>query len=398
MKKTNFQSLFPHYRLNKTNIYEKLLILGFSFGVFMSYDIIDNARYVILLIVELLLFVKMCKSVKAVREFLFVFLITLLITIIFVFLSSQPILLINRVLPMLSVFGIVIVGKAKKHVNIEIVIKGFLNFYLYLAAYVNIDYVMFLFNKTSIWEPISYIGVRACGPQGDPNFLALYSCVALLLLLHLNTNRFLKITGSIIFLLNIVFANSLAAIIILVFAILFNGFLSNNNCYKNIIILCVYFSIIFLYGTYSDVFENIGTWLLSILYKGDSKYVTAKYLSLDYRLLHQYQALQIFLKEWWGQGPRQVVMQLGLDTHNSYVGFMFEQGIFGIILIIVTLKNNVKNNFNRYISLFIMLLALVLNVHMTGVYSLFLLSQYYIDDNRRKTWGGYHEKHFIHFR
>lgn len=375
------KNLFPHYRIKNINMYEIMLILGIFFGVFVSSDIFTYARYILVLLVQIMLLLQLSHNRGLIRQYLVCMILVFFITVVFVLIDTDLILIINRIFPLISVYGIIIVGNAHKYVDIKKVICGFINLYVYLMIVVDLDMLMFYTTGHAIWKPISYIGYRAVGPQGDSNFLALYSTAVLLLVLHIGLERKFKYLSVIVLGISIILANSLSAYILFIVTIVLNRFISDNNRRKNIIILLVYFLGILFYANYTNEFRLIGEKILSVFYNGDLVKAAVKYKSLDARFSTQLNALTIFTKEWWGQGPRQLVLQLGLDTHNSYVGFMFEQGILGLFLIIFSLKKRVRNSFNRYLSLFLMLFAIVLNIHLTGIYTLFLLSQYYVDDN-----------------
>lgn len=375
-------------RWYELNFIEKALVIYLFLGSFISVDSLNIARYMLALLIQIYVFGTVLLQKKKYKItlncYLNVLFVVVLIALNFFIINVPFITGMNRILPILSVFGMVIIGETEQ-INIGRVLHFYVKIYIALIAFVNIDSFMFILGGNAIWEPISYLGHRYCGPFGDPNFMALFSgAILIIVILNGKVSKIRYIFSIVMLLLNILLADSLSTYIFLAITFIFGKcFKDKNLLKKQIIFLGFYFCFITLYGIFSDEISKGVTHWLEILYNGNTFKAQAKYTSLEIRLDTQYRAIKAVIEHIWGQGPLQIVSQLGHDTHNSYVGFLFEQGILGLYLIIITVSRAIKSNkYTSHISTFLFLSGILLNIHYTTIYSLFLMLQYLENGNQ----------------
>lgn len=371
-------------QLGCITVLEKLIVLQLILGCFMTNRFLLIIRYSIGLFVQLfLLFFYIANDVKVKRKSPFVkYLICLaiifVIAVLFFFMKIDDVTIINRVLPLLSVFGIVILGEQKYGININEIAFKFVKIYILLILIVNLDAIIFMITGRGIWIPISYLGYRYSGFFNDPNFMAIFSAVVFIILLKSkeNYNNIYRVIGMVILIINILLARALSTYILLTFVLLINKFISLKiSLKKQVLFICAYLAVIFFYSNFKSEFMEFFIYILKHTY-GDINRATIKYGSLTARFDTQLTAIKLIIERWWGYGPRQIVPFLGLDTHNSYIGITFEQGLLGLILILVSLKRKIENSMASYVGMFLMLSALLINIHYTAIYSLFLIVQY----------------------
>lgn len=377
------------------------IIIGFGLfaGAFLNCDIAKYTFYILLLIAQLALIVKMIAinsrirglTINSIRYFIIIWIICL-IMIDFLFQNVDVIRIINRILPLTAIFGSIICGEEKLKLDIKKIIEVFVSLYLFLCFVIILDYIRYRLTGIAVWMPISYLGKRYPGSFGDPNFMALYSGMVFIILYYENSYFVRYRTLSLLLVLTtIIMSGALSTIILLPISILlYNRKRGRNNRHKLFLIFSIYFIFQLIYTLFSSEFENILVQLLSNIYGGTTgAYV--KYRSLAARIDVQSHALQIFLTNIWGQGPLQIVGQLGRDTHNSFIGIIFEQGILGLLLLIITVRNKKTNNaIIDVCGTFVFLSALLLNVHFTSIYTLFLILQYSnIECQKRRLFKGH---------
>lgn len=385
MRKISFLNSNKRYQGNL--FLENLLIIYFSIGVFLVNDTINISRYIIGLCIQtysLMIILRSSKRFKiGIHGYLNIVSIVGLIAVSFFIIGVPTMTTINRILPILSVFGIIILGENSINININRVIKIYVQIYTLFICLVNLDAVRFMLSKNAIWKPISYMGYRYTGPFGDPNFMALFSVVVLLLIFYSkDLGKKFSLFAIVVLLWNIILANSLSAYIFLFLTVIINKYFNDKNLFrKQIFFLVMYIVAITLYIVFKSQIEDFVTYVLYKLYDNNSFAAQIKYTSLAIRLDTQVEAITIAIKELLGQGPLQIVSQLGHDTHNSYVGFFFEQGALGVWLIVCTWSRKLKaNKLVAPISTFLFLSGMLLNIHYTTIYSLALMLQYKKED------------------
>lgn len=366
----------------KTRKIEFLIALDILLGCFLLYDILKILRYVLSLLIQLVVIKQIMtnyhtkSNCSILKKYVLVVLSIFLIATIFVFKQIETTLIVNRIFPLISIFGFYLFLENKSNLNLDYIVNLFIRWYIYLALIVDIDCFAYLFLHRSIWEPISWLGLRFGGPFGDPNFAALFSAVVLIIVInqsyHSKRKWFFKV---LILIVNILLAGSLSTFLLIPASIYISKlFKDSGNLQKQITIFLIYIFLMTFYEAHSQqLFDTLTKWLTGLY--GEAEAAMLKYSSLEIRLDTQVEALKIFLKDLSGQGPHQLVPQLQHDTHNSYVSIAFENGILGILLIFMTLRSTNVNKVVNQTGTFLMLSALLLNVHEMAIYSLFIIMQ-----------------------
>ncbi len=376
------QGLNPYYRrTNKLNISEFITVAIFVLGLFALSDAAKITRYILSLLLQISLLIRNRRHNSSifVSYFLVVALVGLCV-VNFVFNNTEMTLIINRALPLLSMFGVVLIGEATRHIDLKRVIVTFVKVYVFIMLIAMFDYMIYLLiGRALLWNPFLYLGARATGPLGDPNFLGLFSVAVLMLVWSMDFKRRYKIFASVILLTMILLSLSISTWLIAIVSIVANKILPSNNRKKAVIIFVADLAFLLLFSIFRENIFEVGSKIMTIFYGGDTWAGELKFGSAMIRFDAQVGAMEIFLESWIGEGPHQLVPQLGHDTHNSYISFLFEGGIPELLLIFVTLRKKISNPFNKILGTFLMLFALVLNIHDTAIWSLFILSQYYED-------------------
>ena len=376
------KNLYQYYhKLNKLNILEIVTVMILVFGLFPPSEIAKLSRYILSLLLQIFLLIKYQRhNTPVVKNYFVIISLIALCAFNFVVNNIEICLIIKRVLPLLSMFGIGLIGSATEQIDMKKVIKTFVEIYVVLMLIVAVDYLIYIITRrVFLWEPYLYLGVRATGPIGDPNFLGLFTVSVLLIVWNMDYKRRYKIFASVILIAMILLSLSISTWLIAILSFVLNRVLPKNNRNKAIVIFLVDLAFLWIFQIFRDDILYLGSKIMTFFYGGDIWAGELKFASAMIRFDTQVKAVEIFGKNWIGQGPHQMVPQLGHDTHNSYLSFLFEGGIPELLLIFVTLRNRVSNPFNNNLGTFLMLFALVLNVHDTMIWSLFLLSQYYND-------------------
>lgn len=369
---------------------EKLISIDILLGAFMIYTPLKYLRYLLSLAIQSYLLVKVLamnkygkKATKATVRYLFTMMAIGLISIVFLFLDVKPTDAINRILPLIAIFGFIIIAEERLKLNINLIVFTFVRLYVFLAFIMNVNNIVYLACGKAIWVPIHWLGLRYAGPFADSNFTALFSAAVFLTVWYADD---IKSTTKWFYLfhlgINILFAGALSTYLLLPCSMLITCmWKTGNNIKKQVVILAVYAILLYLYWKFNVQFQESVTGILYRIYHSVQG-ARAKYISLQWRLDTQVKAMKIFFEEWWGQGPRQIAPQLVHDTHNSYVAILFEQGIVGFFLILLTLSGSAQSKASKYVGTYLMLSALLLNVHYMSIYTLFILIQYKKEDNR----------------
>ncbi len=376
------QDLSPFYqRRNKLNISEIITVAIFVLGLFALSDVAKLSRYILSLLLQISLLIRNRRHKASVLTSYFLVLSLVGLCVVNFLINNIEIMrIINRALPLLAMFGVVLIGEATRQIDLKKVICAFTKIYVIIMLIVAVDYLIYVVTGTVfIWEPYIYLGARATGPLGDPNFLGLFSVAVLLIVWSMDFKRRYKIFASIVLIAMILLSLSLSTWLIFLVSIVANKILPNNNRKKAIIIFVADLMFLLVFAIFRENIFEIGSKILTIFYGGDTWAGELKFGSAMIRFDTQVKAIEVFMENWIGQGPHQMVPQLEHDTHNSYISFLFEGGLPELLIIFVTLRKKVSNPFNRILGTFLMLFALVLNVHDTAIWSLFILLQYYED-------------------
>lgn len=378
MKMTNMKSL---KKLSIRNIIEWICPFYLCIGALQGITVLDNVHYVLGLLIQcfsIILFLIIQKvSRKHFKNYLLIVSIIGIITIQFMIKDIDIKLIVNRVFPLLSIFGITIMFDPILKINLKNIIKRTECMFVFVNIAMLFDILLQKFFKIGIWYPMNYLGNRYSGPFGDPNFAALYIVVTLFMVFGSNREKKRKLILGLMLGANLLFTGSLSAILLFIVVIFIRKiplFRNRNILMTQIIIFSIYILLLSIWMEYDDIFMKYGIVLLQKIYNSVGS-AQIKYNSLRARFEVQWKALRIGMRNVTGQGPRQIVPQLGRDTHNSYIGFFFEQGILGVILILNSLRFYKRDisEVSRCCFYFIILMALLLNVHYVTVYSILLV-------------------------
>lgn len=361
---------------------ETFLVVDLLLGAFAIYDFLKIVKYLLSLLLQgkTVLNILANRSYKGYSiffaKYILVIICTAFIGIIFYFKNIEGELIINRIFPLLSMFGFVIFLEPKSGIDLTRVLSCFCKLFVVLALIINIDSFLFIFVGKSLWQPMSWMGLRYSGPFGDPNFYAIFSATVLLTILFDNSlfSKYRKVAISIL-VISLLLAMALSTLILLPISIFLSKCLKGmTHIQKQMVVIGFYLWFISFYAVAGDDIFKLITNALTYFY-GDVGDAVLKYSSLEIRLDTQVEALGIFFNDIWGQGPQQIVTQLNHDTHNSYLSVAFADGIFGLIIIFLTLTNNRPFKVENVVGTFLMLSALLLNIHELTIYSLFILMQ-----------------------
>jgi hypothetical protein len=377
-------------------IIEFALVLYFTLGGLENVEYLKYADYIISLSIQVLiyLYILMNKNIKIRSKVLATYFVNFslisMILVNFIVLDIQLLDILNRILPLISIFGFIIVFgiNSDRYMDFNEVIKKTIYGYAIIGSVVLFDALSFLVFNISLWPPESYLGLRFSGPFFDSNFLGLFFGSFLIVLLYYN-NSSIKYKSIIIliFLANLILSLSWTNIALFLVSLILWYFIKFKDLFiKQILVLVLYFIFIYIYinnfRDYQILFLNFFSSFLPFT----EPELLAKFLSFDYRLKAQFQAIEVFKENIMGMGPRTLVPVIGMDTHNSYIGILFELGVPGFLLLLI----NVRFKLEQYskmlsaLSTFVFLMSLTLNVHYTVIYTLLLaliINKHYLDKN-----------------
>ncbi|AMQ07889.1 O-antigen ligase family protein [Sporosarcina psychrophila] len=359
--------------------------------------IIRYADYIISLCLQLVIIIYILtnKNLKLGGRILSLYAINLSIIVIilinFINLNVNSVDAVNRILPLISIFGVILIFSisSNKILDFNNVLKITVYGYFILGSLIILDAISFLFLHVSIWSPDYYLGIRFSGPFSDPNFLGLFYGALSIIIIFCDT---LKVKHKkliiIVFLINLIISLSWTSIALFIVSVFSGFFLRLKNLFvKQLTVVGLYFLIIYLYNQNYKEFEMLFLNIFSPILPFSINELVAKFLSLDYRFKAQIEAIQIVKDNLMGMGPGTLVSNIGRDTHNSYIGFLFELGLPGFILLLVSVKFRLRkyNKLVNILSTFVFLMSLTLNVHYTVVYPLLMLvliNRYYLEKEK----------------
>lgn len=370
-------------RINIVSLIEILMVLYFVFGA-IEFNLIKYFGNSISIVIQLttIIFIILNKNVIIVRPKVLLLYVANIFIIIFIFLifllnDNGVITSLNRILVILSIFGLIIVLSIYNYINLNKVIKYTLYCYFIIGIIVLIDALFFLLFKNSLWPPENYLGLRFSGPFYDSNFLGLFFGVFFILALYYKEHFIInKKILLIVFLMNLLISLSWTSIIFFVVSLSIGYFCKYNNIFwKQNIILIMYFIFINFFTENMNDIKVLFIKFLSKILPFSIDQLNAKFLSFQYRVDAQFKAIELNSEKPFGWGPHSTVPMIGRDIHNSYIGFLFELGILGLLLILINLIFNLSNS-QKYLSIlatYIILMALTLNVHYSVVFALTML-------------------------
>lgn len=366
--------------MKKNNLLTIFLPLYFVIGMLKGMSIFEHTDYILSILIQLLVLFILIKEKKQINKKFFSLyvaniLLILIIGIYFMVIDCEFSLIINRILPLFSIYGLIIILVRRNEINFKEIINNTINLFSILGIIIIFDIICYLIFSKSIWPPISYLGNRFSGPFYDSNFMAITYGVILITALYMEMKHKKEII--LISIICILAAKSWSTIIFIILTILIHLVLKIN--FKNLFLKQIIFIIVDI--LFIIVFHKYNTDLSKIFMKMLSgtnfsvAEIMAKFKSLDLRITAQYSALKLFIVSPLGHGPRTIVTYLGMDIHNSYIGFLFEQGIFGGLLQIINMPAiNSNEKFSDTITTFIIMVAFFINIHYLSIFVFVILT------------------------
>lgn len=379
------------------NILNILLILYFFLGMQKNIFLLRYIDYILAIIIQiyyLFLIKKNKESLSKDKLFLYLFnlAIIFLIFIIFIFMQVNVYKILFRVLPLISIFGFLIITGNNKYYNVNEIIKNVIFLYGILGIIILMDSIIFYIFQVSLWPPQYYLGNRFSGPFYDPNFLSITYSFFFIVLFY-NKEFFGKYWKYliIIFSINILLGMSWSSIIILLLSFLTSKILSFQNMFnKQIFIFLIYFFIIISFSFFAGELQNIFVNIFEPLKLFSIDELNAKFLSLMLRIDTQVKALSLIPTHFLGYGPQTIVTFLGRDVHNSVVAYLFELGIPGLLLIICSMPRTKcqYSKMTNVLSTFFIFISLTIDMHYSILF-VFLLFIIYTENNNILTKKSY---------
>lgn len=365
-----------------SGLIETLIVLYVVTGSLTGIGPINKLFYVIGLVAEILALFHLLNSryadKKILKCYLEIMATNVLITFGFILGGTSVQLVFSRSMSLICIFGCIIFFVPELKVDLFRVLIRVKKVMLVIAAIMLFDIICNKLTGLGIWKPITYLGYRYSGPFYDSNYAAAYmGCILLLVWTDGDFDNNKKWIATLILGANIYFCGSLTSIlalfICLIATVLKKMIPINRVIVFHLICLGIYVAIIMIWSNNRQFFYEIGTGLLGKIYPDGGK---AKYISLQIRFETQYKALRIAALNFWGQGPHQLVPQLGHDTHNSFFSFFFEEGYLGLLLLLQSLRYQAPKitNFAFYLVLFITINIFLLDIHYTTIYTILLIS------------------------
>ncbi len=369
---------------------EELMVLYVVTGAFTSIGPISKLFYIIGLIAEILSLFYLINGryvgEKILKYYLEIITTIVLITFGFIINGTPIKLVLSRSMSLICIFGCIIFFAPELRIDLFRVLVKVKKIMIIIAAVMLIDIICHKVTGFGFWKPITYLGYRYSGPFYDSNYAAAYlGCILLLVWMDGDFNSKKRWIATIILVTDIYFCGSLTsilALLICVFAAALKKLIHINNIMVfQLICLSIYVTMLIIWSNNRQFFYNAGTGLLGSLYSDGGK---AKYISLQIRFETQFKALRIAVLNFWGQGPHQLVPQLGHDTHNSFFSFFFEEGYLGVLLLIQSLRYQASKitKLAFYLVLFITINTFLLDIHYTTIYTILLIS-IQIEGNKR---------------
>lgn len=377
MKVISFRNL--NVQLNKSFL-ELLLSIYVVLGALTGIPILSHTFYFVGILVIFCSYV-LLYSMRGFSRKMFIVHFEIFIVIFGIFLGFffrdvSFSLIFTRIMTLFCIFGITICFAPELQIDIENVLRLIREMLLFISIVMFIDIMIQKIVGIGIWKPIMYLGYRYSGPFYDSNYAAVYlGCTLLLVVLGGGYKVGKKVFFATILLLDILFCGSLTAFLGLFITFLMMLFLKNLTfsriMYIHIVFLVMYVFILCIWHNNQELFYNSGIEILSKVYHEGAE---AKYISLQMRFAAQYKALEIGVQSFWGEGPHQLVPQLGRDTHNSFFSIFFEEGYLGMLLIILSLKFQARKicKLAKAMCIFVTISIFMLDIHYTTAYTILL--------------------------
>jgi O-antigen ligase len=280
-----------------------------------------------------------------------------------------------RTITLLSIFGLTIVFCISE-INYKTVIKNTLLLFALLGMVIFIDSMRFILFDVSVWGPETYVTNRFSGPFFDSNFLSITYAILFIMVLFGkyfgNTYKKYLLT---LFAILILLGGSWSAISILLISLFLGYFIRNRNFgKKQIIIILIYvIGVLATLGSLNTIENSFNNFTANL--GVGVKETTAKYLSFENRIVVQNEALNGVVLKPFGHGPQSIVNNVGRDTHNSYIGVVYELGILGLCLLLINVTYR-RHGYDRMLNIlttYFFFIALTINIHYSSIYFLLLI-------------------------
>lgn len=359
------------------NLLEFLLVLYFSLGMLKGIRIFEYVDYILSIGIQVLcIYYISKKDNKFPKKYILMLFFILLLVFEFIIIDVGIGGIIKRVFPLISIFGIILVNNIEE-INIELLIKRILDFYFILGSFIILDAIFYYVFSFSIWPPERYLGYRFSGPFYDSNFMSITYCAMLILKFFIDYHKENKIDllKIIVFVICILLGKSWSAIIVIIVSFVISKIMKSDNLFKKqLIFIMIYFFLLYFINKYNIQIQEIFCNFLDKITSYNEQEILAKYNSFYYRIESQTEAIRLFLNKPFGYGPLQIVNYIGMDVHNSYIAFLFELGLIGFLLQILSLPSKIFNikELNMF-SIFIILMSFTINIHYTVLFSLLLM-------------------------
>lgn len=239
-----------------------------------------------------------------------------------------------------------------------------LRFYYFLSLIIIVDSFFYFFLGNSLFPVEFYITPRFSGPFNDPNFLGviygLFFCISLYSSKIIRFRKRFLFTSFVCMLLS----GSLSALIFALAAVLQTKLIGVRlQSIKPLVCLFVSVTLYPLMYAYSDDIYFIFSKFINFFYSLPENLIEIKYRSLVYRLESVSAAVNLISSNPFGYGYKTLLEYLPRDTHNSFIGTLFEFGFVTSLVFVLVFNFRASSYLSGSLVTFFCLMAMMLNVH-----------------------------------
>ena len=227
----------------------------------------------------------------------------------------------------------------------------------------------FIIGTTFLFDFEYYITPRFSGPFNDPNFLGLVYALVLIFTYGFECSRKYLLSIRFVCLVILALSGSVSVVVFLAISMLAYKFYSVKSpiFYLYFSLSISFFAVPVLFHYSEDVFQ-LFSMITNFLFDLPQDLVEIKYRSLLYRFEVVDQAISLIYTNPLGFGYRSLLDYLPRDTHNSFIGMVFEYGIFPMLSLSVAFLIANHSKCNTAITIFLVLMPLMLNIHYLPIY------------------------------
>lgn len=239
-----------------------------------------------------------------------------------------------------------------------------LKFYYFISLAIIVDSFFYFLLGKSLFPVEFYITPRFSGPFNDPNFLGviygLFFCISLYSSTIISFRKRFLFTSFVCMLLS----GSLSALLF-VFAAVLQAKLVGVRLQSIKPLVCLFVSIVLfpLIYAYSDDIYIYFSKFINLFYSLPEDLIEIKYRSLVYRLESVSDAVNLISSNPFGYGYKTLLEYLPRDTHNSFIGTLFEFGFVTSLVVVLAFNFKASSYLSGAIVTFFCLMAMMLNVH-----------------------------------